>query len=91
MLPSAPPPAGLPTYGTLPLGPDEPELFTDAMRRILSHLERGHLERGHLELEPSRAPRRVGSAGQASWTAGQATWTAAGQATWTDRLARPNQ
>jgi hypothetical protein len=24
--------------GTVPLGPDEPELFTDAMERILRHL-----------------------------------------------------
>lgn len=29
----------LPTLGTVPLGPDEPELFTDAMRRILRHLD----------------------------------------------------
>jgi hypothetical protein len=28
----------LPTLGTVPLGPDEPELFTDAMERILDHL-----------------------------------------------------
>jgi hypothetical protein len=30
---------GLPTLGTIPLGPDEPELFDDAMRRILRHLD----------------------------------------------------
>ena len=44
---SAPPPHGppagvpvveLPMLGTVPLGPDEPELFTDAMGRILDHL-----------------------------------------------------
>jgi hypothetical protein len=29
---------GLPTLGTVPLGPDEPELFADAMERILDHL-----------------------------------------------------
>ncbi|MDQ1286839.1 MAG: hypothetical protein QG622_404 [Actinomycetota bacterium] len=29
----------LPTKGTIPLGPDEPELFTDAMCRILRHLD----------------------------------------------------
>jgi hypothetical protein len=29
---------GLPNFGTVPLGPDEPELFTDAMERILDHL-----------------------------------------------------
>lgn len=28
----------LPTLGTVPLGPDEPELFTNAMERILDHL-----------------------------------------------------
>jgi len=28
----------LPMLGTVPLGPDEPELFTDAMGRILDHL-----------------------------------------------------
>jgi hypothetical protein len=28
----------LPSFGTVPLGPDEPELFTDAMERILDHL-----------------------------------------------------
>jgi len=28
----------LPTAGTVPLGPDEPELFADAMGRILDHL-----------------------------------------------------
>jgi hypothetical protein len=40
---SAPPPQGLPSvalpnFGTVPLGPDEPELFADAMARILDHL-----------------------------------------------------
>jgi hypothetical protein len=30
----------LPTFGTLPLGPDEPELFAHAMERILAHLSR---------------------------------------------------
>lgn len=34
----ASPTDGLPTLGTVPLGPDEPELFTDAMERILHHL-----------------------------------------------------
>lgn len=29
---------GLPTMGTVPLGPDEPELFADAMARIIRHL-----------------------------------------------------
>jgi hypothetical protein len=29
---------GLPTLGTVPLGPDEPELFADAMERIIRHL-----------------------------------------------------
>jgi hypothetical protein len=28
----------LPTLGTVPLGPDEPELFRHAMERILDHL-----------------------------------------------------
>ncbi len=28
-----------PTMGTVPLGPDEPELFRDAMVRILRHLD----------------------------------------------------
>ena len=32
------PSEGLPTLGALPLGPDEPELFTDAMERIIRHL-----------------------------------------------------
>lgn len=34
----ASPADGLPTLGTVPLGPDEPELFTDAMERIIRHL-----------------------------------------------------
>jgi hypothetical protein len=29
----------LPNLNTVPLGPDEPELFKDAMRRILRHLD----------------------------------------------------
>jgi hypothetical protein len=29
---------GLPTLGTVPLGPDEPQLFTEAMERIIRHL-----------------------------------------------------
>jgi hypothetical protein len=28
----------MPTLGTVPLGPDEPELFTNAMQRILETL-----------------------------------------------------
>jgi hypothetical protein len=49
MTQSAPPPhgvpsaaaktVGMPTFGTVPLGPDEPELFANAMERILEHLE----------------------------------------------------
>jgi hypothetical protein len=35
----APTSDGLPNLGTLPLGPDEPTLFTDALRRILRHLD----------------------------------------------------
>jgi hypothetical protein len=35
----ASPTDGLPTLGTIPLGPDEPELFADAMVRIIRHLE----------------------------------------------------
>lgn len=35
---SASPSDGLPTLGTIPLGPDEPELFVDAMARIIRHL-----------------------------------------------------
>jgi hypothetical protein len=31
----------LPMLGTVPLGPDEPELFTDAMERILRYLTDG--------------------------------------------------
>jgi hypothetical protein len=34
-----PQPDGLPSLGTVPLGPDEPELFSDAMERILRYLE----------------------------------------------------
>jgi hypothetical protein len=34
----ASPTDGLPTLGTIPLGPDEPELFADAMARIIRHL-----------------------------------------------------
>lgn len=34
----ASPTDGLPTLGTVPLGPDEPELFADAMERIILHL-----------------------------------------------------
>lgn len=30
--------AALPTLGTVPLGPDEPELFAEAMERILVRL-----------------------------------------------------
>jgi hypothetical protein len=37
-MPSSPPPDALPGLGTVPLGPDEPELFSDAMERILRHL-----------------------------------------------------
>lgn len=33
-----PPTDGLPTLGTIPLGPDEPELFADAMARIIRRL-----------------------------------------------------
>jgi len=36
--PHAPQSVTLPTLGTVPLGPDEPELFTNAMVRILEHL-----------------------------------------------------
>jgi len=38
----------LPLQGPIPLGPDEPELFADALRRIVRHLE----------LEPAPATRR---------------------------------
>jgi hypothetical protein len=36
-------------HGTLPLGPDEPELFSDAMRRIITHLERDDARRGRAQ------------------------------------------
>ncbi len=50
---AVPPPApsdgtpgkGMPTFGTVPLGPDEPELFTDAMERILDHLSSDDFDR----------------------------------------------
>jgi len=29
---------GFPTLGTVPLGPDEPELFAEALERIIRHL-----------------------------------------------------
>jgi hypothetical protein len=43
---------GLPTLGTVPLGPDEPQLFTEAMERIIRHLG-----------EPKASPRGNGAIG----------------------------
>jgi len=34
----ASPTHGLPTLGTIPLGPDEPQLFAEAMERIIRRL-----------------------------------------------------
>jgi len=56
---------GSPIWATVPLGPDEPELFSDALQRIIHRLEQVSAEQV--------------SAGQP------------GQATWSDRLASPNQ
>jgi len=41
------PSVGMPLFGTVPLGPDEPELFTDAMERILDHLLGGRQSPRH--------------------------------------------
>jgi hypothetical protein len=41
IVPYGVPSIALVTLGTVPLGPEEPELFADAMERILVHLHGG--------------------------------------------------
>jgi hypothetical protein len=63
----ASPTDGLPTTGTVPLGPDEPELFADAMQRILRHLgdtPPGRRTPGLPGRQPGRSPGRA--SGQAT-------------------------
>ena len=52
-------------HGTLPLGPDEPELFTDAMRRIITHLEQDDHRRRQAQ---PRTPATRPAPAQTTWT-----------------------